>query len=64
MEWFEYLIIVGLIAYVGLIIFLSFYLKSKRKAICGGKCKSCYVDSCPLHNIDKALNNYQKSYKK
>lgn len=49
MEWFEYLIIIGAVLFVGGVIFLSFYLKKKGKSLgdsccstnCVGNCKTC-----------------------
>ena len=44
MQWFEYLIIIAAVTFVGSVIFLHFYLKRKGKSLsgdCGGNCKNC-----------------------
>ena len=65
-EWFEPLIIVAAISFLGLVIFLSFYLKKKGKAImndcsgscdkCGGQCK---VNLVKEYKKSKTLNRYE-----
>lgn len=65
MAWFEPLIIIGAVSFVGLVIFLHFYLKKKGKSLsggctgkCSGKCSSCHACS----SCEKMLEEYKKMY--
>ena len=61
MAWFEPLIIVGAIAFVGLVIFLHFFLKKKGKSLsgsCSGKCSSCHACS----SCEKMYKEYKEMY--
>ena len=64
MAWFEPLIIVICVSFVGLVIFLHFYLKKKGKSLggdcgCNGNCSKCGHE-CPSCN--KLLDEYHKTY--
>lgn len=64
MAWFEPLIILGAIAFVGLVIFLSFYLKKKGKSLggnCSGNCSKC---GHQCSNCEKMLEEYKAMYSK
>ena len=63
MEWFEPLIIIAAVAFVGLVIFLHFYLKKKGKSLsgeCNGHCSSCHACS----SCKKMHEEYRKMYPK
>ena len=60
MAWFEPLIIIGAISFVGLVIFLHFYLKKKGKSLsggctgkCSGNCSSCHACSSKKEMLKK-----------
>ena len=66
MLWFEPLIIIAAVSFVGLVIFLHFYLKKKGKSLggdcgCNGNCSKCgqQCSSC-----NKLLQEYRKAYPK
>jgi hypothetical protein len=66
MHWYEPLIIIAAVSFVGLVIFLHFYLKKKGKSLggdcgCNGNCKKCghQCSSC-----DKLLKEYRETYSK
>ena len=68
MAWFEPLIIVGAVSFVGLVIFLHFYLKKKGKSLsgycgcnCSGKCSNCGLQ---CSNKEKLLKEYKELYSK
>ena len=65
MEWFEPLIIVAVVAFVGLVIFFHFYNKKKGRGSscgsCSGNCTSC-GGSCH-YNCQKLLDEYHKANK-
>lgn len=60
MEWFEPLIAIGALAFVGLVIFFHFYNKKKGKSLtgCNGNCNAC-SGSCH-NNYKKLLDEYHK----
>ena len=67
MAWFEPLIIIAVVSFVGLVIFLHFFLKKKGKSLggdcsgkCSGKCASCHACS----SCDKLLAEYKEMYSK
>ena len=63
MTWFEPLIILGAVSFVGLVIFLSFYLKKKGKSLSGGCCAhNC--NKCEGHcsSCEEMLKEYKKTY--
>lgn len=66
MAWFEPLIILGAVSFVGLVIFLSFYLKKKGKSLggdcgcnCSGNCSNCGLQ---CSNKEKLLKEYKEMY--
>ena len=66
MAWFEPLIIIGAVSFVGLVIFLSFFLKKKGKSLggschCSGNCTKCDQQCI---NTNKVLEEYKKTYSK
>lgn len=62
MQWFEPLIIIAAISFVGLVIFLHFYLKKKGKSLsgCSGNCAIC--KGCK--NKEEKLKEYKSLYSK
>ena len=62
MAWFEPLIIVAAVSFVGLVIFLSLYLKKKGKSLGGDCCSSNGCQNCQEKCIDcqKILQEYKK----
>ena len=68
MAWFEPLIIIGAISFVGFVIFLSFYLKKKGKSLggdCGCKCSgNCSNCGHACSNCQQMLKEYKKMYSK
>ena len=63
MEWWEIAIIVSLVAFVGLVIFLHFFLKKKGKSLggdCAGNCYACSKE-CASKNSN-LVNEYHKTY--
>ena len=64
MAWFEPLIIIGAITFVGTIIFLHFYMKKKGKSL-GGDCShNCSCCSHKCSNAQQMLEEYHKCYYK
>lgn len=68
MAWFEPLIIIGAILFVGFVIFLSFYMKKKGKSLggdcgcnCSGNCSNC-GQQCS--NSADMLKKYKEMYSK
>ena len=66
MAWFEPLLIIGAVSFVGLIIFLSFYLKKKGKSLgggcnCSGNCSNCGHE---CSNKEELLKEYKELYSK
>lgn len=60
MAWFEPLIIIAAVAFVGLVTFFHFYNKKKGKSSsCGGNCSSCH-GNCGI-NCQKILDEYHKA---
>ena len=67
MHWYEPLIIIAAVSFVGLVIFLDFYLKKKGKSLggdcgCNGNCKKC-GHQCSSAN-KKLLEVYHQTYSK
>ena len=65
MAWFEPLIIIAAVAFVGLVIFLHFYSKKKGKSLsggcsgkCSGNCSSCHA--CP--SCEQMYKEYKEMY--
>ena len=68
MAWFEPLIIIGAILFVGFVIFLSFYMKKKGKSLggdcgckCSGNCSNCGLQ---CSNKSKLIKEYKEMYSK
>lgn len=68
MAWFEPLIIIGAVSFVGFVIFLSFYLKKKGKSLggdcscsCSGNCSNC---GHQCSNKETMLKEYKTMYSK
>ncbi len=68
MAWFEPLIIIGAVLFVGFVIFLSFYMKKKGKSLggdcgcnCSGNCSNC-GQQCS--NCSKMYKEYKSMYSK
>lgn len=60
MSWWEILIIITAVLYVGLVIFLHFYLKRKGKSLIKdcGDCSKCH-GQCKI-DCQKILEEYHK----
>lgn len=59
MEWFEYLIIVAVVIFVGSVSFFTIRNKIKGKSSCGGGCSGC-KSNCACHAKDR-LKEYLES---
>ena len=66
MQWFEPLLIVAVVSFLGLVIFLSFFLKKKGKSImndCSGSCDKCgghcKVNLAEEYKKSKTLTRYE-----
>lgn len=68
MAWFEPLLIIGAVSFVGLVIFLHFYLRKKGKSLggdCGCNCsKDCANCGQQCLNSKKILQEYKTKYSK
>ena len=66
MAWFEPLIIIGAVAFVGLVIFLHFFLKKKGKSLSGGCCSNKCTGNCSKchasSSCQKMLDEYHKTH--
>ena len=64
MSWFEPLIIVAAVSFVGLVIFLSLYLKKKGKSLGGDCCSSKSCQNCHQKciNCEKIMEEYKKAH--
>lgn len=60
MEWFEIIIIVGAVLFVGLVTFLEIRKKIKGTSSCSGSCSGCSVGQkqCPACQIKEDLKEY------
>ena len=68
MHWYEPLIIIAAVSFVGLVIFLDFYLKKKGKSLggdcgcnCSGNCSGCGLQ---CSNKEQMLKEYKEMYSK
>ena len=60
MEWFEIIIIIGAVLFVGLVTFLEVRKKLRGQNSCGGSCSGCKAgqNECPACQIKEDLKHY------